>query len=340
MAILYNHFKEIDTDEPDTCIEEFEPCKKIPGLQSDKGLCRSYSLTFNSPYKTGIRNNDIVYSELFTNKNRHAPLCLLLHGLGSKQTRLKNYYCFIENIVKDGINCLFINLPFHLNRTPGGEKSGERNLYFDDIETLQFYHQAVSDIRRSLDIVTEFFDFSDKIICGFSLGSMIAAIALAVEERFSKGVLILSGGNWHEVHWHSMLSYFLKGNCLKNEGDVISQRKCHEIYGKFPDFLEEFKRLNDTCNLDLQLSTEQKLKEKTIKKCFLCDPLTFAHMIDPEKVIMINSRFDHFFNRKATYQLWSEMGNPGIYWFNSLHTSRLICSRKVQKIIIDFITGQ
>jgi len=340
MISLYRQSKETCAEDLNTRLLELKDDRKIYSSHLDKGFYKKYILTFNSSYRTGIKNNDTVYSELFIIKNRPAPMVLLLHGLGSKQSSLKNYYCFIEDIVKNELSCIFLNLPFHLKRTPDGEQSGERNIYFDDIDTLKFYHQAVVDIRRLLDIVTGIFEFSEKIICGFSMGSMIAAIALAVEERFSKGILILSGGNWNEVHWNSFLSYVLKGNCLKNEGDVINKRKCREIYQKYPDFLTEFKKLKDPGNLDFKLSSDQKLREKTIKMCFLCDPLTYAHMINPEKVIMINSKFDHFFNKKSTKQLWDELGNPKIYWFNSPHTSKLICNRKVQKTVIDFINNQ
>jgi predicted esterase len=337
MTILYNQLKKTSKEDLDIKLMEIRSSRQSPGMLQMESLHERYNLTFKSSYNTGIKKNDTVYSEIFMNKNTKAPLVLLLHGLGSKQSSLQNYYCFIEHLVKSGLNCIFLNLPFHLNRTPDGEKSGERNLYFDDIETLDFYHQAIVDIRRLLDIAAGIFNFSKNIICGFSMGSMIAAIALAVEERFVKGILVLSGGNWHEIHWNSTLSFLLKGNCLKNEGDMIDKKKCREIYQDYPAFLTEFKKIKDPRTLDFQLSSEKVLKKKTIKQCFLCDPLTYAHLINPERIIMINSRFDHFFNKKSTVLLWNELGNPKIYWLNSMHTSRLICKKKVQKIIVDFI---
>jgi pimeloyl-ACP methyl ester carboxylesterase len=340
MTILYKQTKEIGEEELEKELLEIKDDNERYYPYRDRSLYKKYSLTFKSSYTTGIKKNDTVYSEVFINKNREAPLVLLLHGLGSKQSSLQNYYCFVEHLVKSGLNCIFLNLPFHLNRTPDSEKSGERNLFFDDIDTLKFYHQAVVDIRRLLDITAGIFKFSENIICGFSMGSTIAAIALAVEKRFVKGVLVLSGGNWHQIHWNSSLSYLLKGNCLKNEGDVINKKKCREIYQQYPAFLAEFKKLKDPEALDFQLSSRQELKEKTTRQCFLCDPLTYAHLINPDKIIMINSRFDHFFNRKSTEQLWKELGNPKIYWFNNLHTSKMICKRKVQKTIVDFINNR
>ncbi len=338
MVKLYGQAKEIAARDLNIRLSESRYNINTPDLKLQKNLYKRYTLTFDSPYRTGITENDRVYSDVFLNKAKQAPVLLLLHGLGTSPSRLKNYYCFIENIIKNGLSCMFLNLPFHLNRTPSGEKSGERNLYFNDIDTLKFYHQSVVDIRRLLDIADINFEFSRSMICGFSMGSMIAALALAFEKRFSKGILVLSGGNWHEIHWHSYLAYILKGNCLENEGDIITKEKCHQIYEKYPYFLSEFKKVKAPDMLDLQLPSDPVMKDKTVKMCFLCDPLTFAHMIDPGKIMMINSRFDHFFSRRSTDQLWNALGNPEIHWFNSLHSSGLLCRRKVQKIIVDFIT--
>ena len=336
MTILYQQSKEQDLASLHIDLSQIEDKAGLFDTSSCEDVTR-YSLTFKSSYVTGSSRNDTVYSEVFMNQNRKAPLLILLHGLGSRKSSLHNYYCLIEHVLKSGLNCIFFNLPFHLNRTPDGETSGERNLYFDDIDTLHFYHQAVVDIRRLLDITTGIFEFQKNAICGISLGSMIAAITLAVDKRLSRGILVLSGGNWHQIHWNSTLHYLLKGNCLKNEGDVINKEKCRDIYQGYPDFLIEFKKLANPETIDLQLSSMESLRNKTLKKCFLCDPLTYAHLIDPEKIIMLNSRFDHFFNRKSTELLWNELGKPEIYWFNSPHTSRLICRRRARKIITDFI---
>jgi len=43
-----------------------------------------------------------------------------------------------------------------LNRTPPGEKSGERLIHNKDIETLLFFHQSVLDIKKGIDITREF----------------------------------------------------------------------------------------------------------------------------------------------------------------------------------------
>ena len=302
------------------------------------GNIKKYVLTFKSPYSTGIDKNDEVYCEFFLNDNLdykyNKSLIIVLHGFASKLPKLGSYYNFIAMLLNNDLNCAFLNQPFHLHRTPEGENSGERLIYFDDIETLNFYHQAVVDVRMLIDIATQKFNFKRIILCGFSLGSMVATIAAAIDKRIYKTILLLGGGNWYEIHWNGMLAHILKGNCIEN--GKITKEKCMQFYQDFPAFLKEFKNI-EIYNMNFDLSFHPDLKEKTTKACFLCDPLAFAHKIDPIKILMINSRFDHYFPKNSTLQLWKELGKPRIYWFSKLHTSKILLNPKVFDIILNFI---
>lgn len=300
----------------------------------------TYEILFDSPFKTNIKNNDLIYFNFYPSLNitELKPLVILLHGFGSKPNKLNNYFDFIEFLRSNNFSSIFMHLPYHLSRTPENESSGERLIYFDDKQTLEFFHQAVVDIRKVIHFSKSVLKFNDIILIGFSLGSMISAIVSAFEKNISKTVLILGGGNWHEVHWCSLLSHVLKGNCLKQENDKIDKNKCKKIYQNFYDFKEEFKKidLNQT-PIDFTLLNNPELKSKTTKLCFLCDPLAFTNLINKDKILMINSRFDHYFNKKSTIELWKNIGKPKIYWFNKFHTSSILKNSKVQKIILDFI---
>ncbi|MBM3709206.1 MAG: alpha/beta hydrolase [Actinobacteria bacterium] len=325
----------------------------LPASLNSKNI-KKYILNFKSPHDTGIKKNDNVYCEFFLNtginnninktcdaengesiaSNIRENLIVLLHGFASKQNKLGNYYNFISKLLSKNFDCALLNQPYHLHRTPEGEDSGERLIYFDDIDTLDFYHQAVVDVRRLIDIAIQKFNFKKIILCGFSLGSMVALITAAVDRRINKSILLLGGGNWYEIHWNSLLAHILKGNCI--EDGEINKDKCKKFYEDFPSFLEELKN-TDISNLNINLSGYKGLKEKTTKMCFLCDPLAFAHRVDPQKILMINSRFDHYFPRSSTIQLWRELGKPKIYWLAKLHTSKILINPKVFDIILNFI---
>ena len=314
----------------------------------ETNLPHRYILTYESAYKTGIKKNDKVYTELFLNhdflhndKNKlkkrlenTETLVILTHGFSSKKDKLRNYYFLINKIIQKNLNCAFINLPFHLNRTPTDEISGRRLLYFNDVGILEFFHQSVVDIRKFIDIILNIRPFKNIYICGLSLGGMISIISMVYDKRIKKGIFLITGGNWKEIHWDGMLKFFLKGNCLSDS--IVTRKKCNDFYNKFPKFLEELKKipLNELTN---DLVDFPELKRATLKMCFLCDPLAFAHKINPENALMINSRFDQYFTKKSTTLLWKELGKPKIYWLNNLHTSKILTNPEVIKKITNFI---
>ncbi|MEA2015109.1 MAG: alpha/beta hydrolase family protein [Actinomycetota bacterium] len=313
-----------------------------------------FGLTYDSPYQTGLKSNDTVYARLLLNKetaykenyipgnnNRKnkSDLLILIHGFSTSDKKLKKYYRFLNKMNSRGLSTIFLNLPFHLNRTPEGEKSGDRLIYFDDLQTLLFFHQSVLDIIKLIDIAHRIININNIFICGASLGSMISLIAMANDKRIDKGVFLIGGGNWEEIHWKGALRFILRGNCIyrdKEYRNYTRRKACSEIYSHFPEFMEEIKKLRNK-NIRIDLQDTPELKKATKKMCFLCDPLAFAHKIKPENVMMINSRLDFYFSRKSTNQLWEELGKPEIHWLNSLHSSKILNNRKIFTEINNFL---
>ena len=324
---LYNYDSDIKTNLKIKEVIAFPDMGK-PGI----GL-KKYILEYDSPYKTGIKENDSVYAELFLGKND--TLFILVHGFASNRKKIVNYNSFMYNLVNKNFNCAFINLPFHLNRTPGNELSGRRLTHYDDKEILLFFHQSVVDIRKLIDISLDLLPVKKIIICGISLGTMVSVISMACDSRIAQGIFLIGGGNWNEIHWKGFLRFLLKGNCT--EEGFITMEKCSQYYKCFPDFLNDFKEI-EIKNLSWDLENYPELKQKTQKMCFLCDPVAFADRIKPENVIMINSRFDHLFSKKSTKKLWEALGKPQAYWFNRLHTSKMILNPRVFEKIYEFIT--
>ncbi|MDZ7836647.1 MAG: hypothetical protein U5N58_01195 [Actinomycetota bacterium] len=84
----------------------------------------------------------------------------------------------------------------------------------------------------------------------------------------------------------------------------------------------------------------EKLKSASpdlVKMCFLCDPLAFAHRLDPEQILMINARFDFYFSRKSTLMLHKELGQPEIHWMANFHSSKIIADSRVVNKIFFFL---
>jgi len=323
--------------------------------KSSSGIVyHKHILNFKSAYSTGIQENDMVYCELYSKKkvyrkasgkktsstvsnytktSQHAPLVIFLHGFATNDKKIENYSSFIKKLMDFNINCLFINLPFHLNRRPANELSGKRLIYFDDKETLLFFHQSVVDIRKSLDVLENIISTKKVYLLGISLGSMISSVAAAFEPKIDKTILVLGGGRWEEVHWNGILKYILKGNC--DDDRIMTKSKCHDHYLNFDAFSQKLKEENpDRITFDLEGNPE--IKNHCAKKCFLCDPIAFAYKINPKNIMMINSRIDHFFSKKSTVKLWDSLGKPEIYWLNYPHVSKIISRKNVFERIIQF----
>ncbi len=293
----------------------------------------TYILTYKSPYNSGDKNNDRVYCEIYTNKSleKSQRLLVFIHGFSTRKTKLDNYHFFIKKMVEKNYTCAFINLPYHLNRAPKSIVSGENLLYYDDIDTLTFFHQSVVDIRRLIDIMQPY-NFNHISLCGLSLGSMVSCLSICHDNRIDKAVLLIGGGNWEEVHWKGVLRFMLKGNCA-DDGN-IDRDKCHSYYSHFPNFLKKLKEVDpeeiDTENLG-------KLDKVTRKMCFLCDPVAFAHKVDPVNILMVNAKFDFYFSKNSTTQLWRALGKPQIRWVNNFHSSKIIRDPKIIKLICSFL---
>jgi hypothetical protein len=330
---LYNH---IDQDENYNY--------DLSGPFREENIIKYY-LTFSSPYHTGIKQNDLVHVELRGKEiisqsgiksNNIEGIVILVHGFASRNEKMQRYYHFSDSIIEKGMTCAIISLPYHLERTPPGEISGDRLITFDDLQTLKFFHQAVVDIRKLIDILEKIYMHSGIYICGTSLGCMVSTIAMAFDDRISKGSLLICGGNWEEIHWKGILRFILKGNCA---GEENSDRRsvCRKAYSQFPLFLEEIKKVNKS-ELSFGLENLKELKKVTPKSCFLCDPMAYAHMINTNKVIMINCRLDFYFSRKSIRYLWKELGKPEIIWSGFMHSSNILKKDRLINIIYDFFT--
>jgi len=351
--LLYKYLKEKQLKFDISKAEEFSP-----EMHSGKENPVKYIIQFDSAFKTGVKENDRVYTDLFlpekssfmlsknTGKNKDSlpsisggtdtiKTIILLHGFSGRQDRLQNYYHFIKKATHNNYAVLFMHLPFHLRRTPSGEKSGQRIITGKDTETLNFFNQSVLDIKKAMDILERLFlSHVTFFICGVSLGGMIATIAAAWEPFLKKAILIQCGGNWDEIYWNSAIRVIFRGNFIIRE--KIKRETAKKFYSVHPEFLKKYKKIKPE-EIDYELSCYPELSSYTQKTWFLSDPLTFAHKIGPERALMINSKYDLLFCRKSTELLHNEMGKPQICWLNDFHSTRALRRDTLLKIIFDFI---
>lgn len=332
-----------------------------------------YIIEFESAFKSGIKINDRVCAELFlsadkksllvkdkdtekntgtgeddgTRENLGIPvnsditsasnealkIIILLHGYGCREGRLRNYHYFIKNAIKNNYAVLFLHLPYHLKRTPEGEKSGRRIKDCTQEETLNVYNQSVLDVRKLIDVCNRLFLIQPVyFLCGLSLGSIVGIITTAWEPLIKKAVLMQIGGNWNEIYYKSALNLLY----LANYKGRSKKEELEQIYSEYPEFLKKYKKINPE-EIDLEMSNYPELSRYSQKVWFLSDPLTFAHKINPDRVLMINSLHDIHFPKKSIELLHEELGKPQIYWTNDFHTTMILRQEGVLNTIFDFL---
>jgi dienelactone hydrolase len=170
-----------------------------------------HEIAFPSPLPTRWRENNTCYGyhvRLGTGMGAGRPAYVILHGWGRKKldTELR---VVGGRLAREGIESLFLVLPYHLRRAPGGGWSGEYMISGDVVRTAESFQQAVAEVRAILPWLKQ---YSPQVgLLGLSLGGIIAHLAMAVEP-FRVGVSMLSGGNSAGITWHGRLTRHVRAD--------------------------------------------------------------------------------------------------------------------------------
>jgi alpha/beta superfamily hydrolase len=139
---------------------------------------------------------------------------------------------------------------------------------------------SLSDARRLLDWFTARPEVDgDRIgVAGVSLGGIMAATLLGMDERIRAGFFIMAGGGLPEIIHDShdpRLETFRDG--VQGTGGEVDRES----------FLEAMR----PTTVDL-------------------DPLTFAGNVEPDRALIVSARFDRVVPPERTEALWEAMGRP------------------------------
>ncbi len=166
-----------------------------------------YAGTFDSPFKTGQPNNDVVPVRVFIPEDRDGkvPFVVILHYLGAQDLKVERSLAL--DLVRRGIGAVILALPYHLDRTPPGSRSGELALAPDTAKLLDMMTQSTLDVRRTIDLAAERPEFDPKRIglAGISLGALVSSFVFAIEPRVGYSAFLLGGADFAHIIWNSSL---------------------------------------------------------------------------------------------------------------------------------------
>jgi pimeloyl-ACP methyl ester carboxylesterase len=279
----------------------------------------SWDISYPSCVRTGYPQNDLVRGTYYQSRIESDLAAIFLHGWRAEVT--EPWHVFAHHLADSGVDTLFLELPFHLRRTPEGAESGDLMVQVDPAPTLRAFEQAVADIRTGVIWLHE--GGHQRIgIVGVSLGAMVSTIAMGLEPRIQGGVLILGGADLEIIVWRSAATRALRAAHVTAG---ITHETCLRQRAEYPLFLEQV----------LQRGTIDGLKPPV--KCYLFDPLTFAPLVRDRPVLMINGLLDPFVPRRATLALWNAAGRPRMKWIFSGHLTSLFWLPQIRADTISYL---
>lgn len=134
---------------------------------------------------------------------RPFPVVVVLHYWGATDRRVER--SMASRLAQRGIASVLVTLPYHLERTPAGTRSGELAIQPDPDKLRATMTQGAWDIRRTVDWIQSREEFRHDAIgvMGTSLGSIMASLAFGLDERLGCACFVLGGADLAGLIWNS-----------------------------------------------------------------------------------------------------------------------------------------
>ncbi len=172
-------------------------------------------LSFPSAWPSSHFENNTAYVRAFAGApEARRPAIIMLHGL--MNVTLAAYRPFIKAVMENGAAAYALEMPYHHRRTPLGSISGDL-FHTANLEmTFHAVQQAVSDVRRLLQILRQ--DGAPRVgILGFSLGAWIGGLLACCEPELDCAFLGMPPHDLNHLVWHSGLGAQLR-RCFAAQG--------------------------------------------------------------------------------------------------------------------------
>jgi pimeloyl-ACP methyl ester carboxylesterase len=153
--------------------------------------------TFTSPYP----ENNMVHglADLRPEGTAHAAL-IFLHGHMMTRATLFPMLWYSRQVIREGFDIYYMNLPYHMLRRPRGSYGGQYTLSSDMPGSALAFMQGVRDVRSLLTWIEHTSHFP-VALAGISLGAYTACMTAAVDSRPQAVVSVLGGASLARIPW-------------------------------------------------------------------------------------------------------------------------------------------
>jgi dienelactone hydrolase len=260
-----------------------------------------YSVTWQSAVRSEYpADNQVPAFYYQPRRSGKLPAIVMLHGYRTRRAGNERRLC--ARLADQGVACLLPFLPYHYTRTPPGHMSGELMISGDVERTIQAVRQAMIDVRSAVDWLQERPEVDpDRIgIVGISLGGILVHLAMGVERRFSVGVSVLGGGEVAELMWSSPIVARVR-RALDSEGIGLPE---------------------------------------LTRRLRVIEPLTYADVNRPRRVLMIGGRYDLVVPPQAVMATWHALREPEMIWLNTGHYGGALVSSQLSQVVSAYLLNQ
>ncbi len=194
------------------------------------GLSRhyqAYNLSYDSAIQTGYPANNMARAIYLERKGaENGPTVIYLHGWMEFEAGL-SLRLPLSWAGPLGLNILALHLPFHFERTPPGKLSGELSITGNLPLGIMGMQQAVSDVRQALYWLKQ--RGSKVALIGKSLGGLIGAMTLAVEDGFEAGILVVPATSTRASIWQSRYTRLVRRDLAQQGLDEEATARLLEV---------------------------------------------------------------------------------------------------------------
>lgn len=158
-----------------------------------------YDLTFPSPVKSDISENNTVYAQYFMPKTQgKVPAVVVLDIMQGNQLIARTEAMWLA---QNGVAAMVVVLPYYNDRRPANSKV--KLVSADIVRTLDGIRQGVLDCRCAISWLAARREVdADKLgMVGTSLGSFLTALTSANEPRIKNVCLLLGGGGLVDAYY-------------------------------------------------------------------------------------------------------------------------------------------
>jgi len=273
------------------------------------------TVDFPAAFQFPHGKSDMVRGDYFhPSGSGKAPLVILLHGVGDASMIPCRWLA--RSLAGRGIASFVPRLVVHSSRLRGAGWRGVPRM--SDEEWFQSYRTAVVEIRQLVDWAgrRDELDETKVGVLGVSFGSLISAIAMAVDERITAATLIVSGGNSGKIVQKARAGVVRKGYQVTEAEYRAGQQ----------DYLQYLAEVAEKGFEDAVPS----------RVSYLNDPMTYARYLRERSLLMINARWDEFIPPEATLDFWEACNRPAITWLPTTHSGIWLWYPYIKKSVGNF----